>query len=182
MTTPSHRVPRGFTLIEMLSSITIIVILAGMVVAGTAFVKEKQRRSVAEVQIKLLANACEEFKLDNHFYPGIQENTRGDGKNMSNELFSDLYWDSDRDGSGPKSDADQKIYIAELDPEHNKQGWIDGNGQAARIIDPWGNEYRYRKGSNAINPDFDLWSSGKDGKTSPDNPKDKNNRDDVQNK
>jgi general secretion pathway protein G len=182
MTSPSHRIPRGFTLIEMLATITIIVILAGMVVAGTAFVKEKQRRSTAEVQIKLLANACEEFKLDNGYYPGIQENTRGDGKTMSNELFTDLYWDSDRDGSGPKSDSDQKIYIAELDPENNKQGWMDGKGQSAKILDPWNNEYRYRKGTNAINPDFDLWSAGKDGKTNPENPRDKSNRDDVQNK
>lgn len=181
MNAPSHRHHRGFTLIEMLATITIIVILAGMVVAGTGFVKEKQRRSTAEVQIKLLAAGCEEFKLDNGYYPGIQENTRGDGKNMSNELFTDLYWDSDRDGAGPKSDADQKIYIADLDPENNKQGWIDGKGQSARILDPWNNEYRYRKGTNAINPDFDLWSTGKDGKSNPENPKDKDNRDDVRN-
>jgi prepilin-type N-terminal cleavage/methylation domain-containing protein len=181
MTAPPTRIRRGFTLIEMLTVVTIIVILAGIMVAGTAFVKEKQRRSTAEIQIKLLANACEEFKADNLYYPGIQENTRGDGKNMSNELFTDLFWDSDRDGSGPKSDSDQKIYIDQLNPEYNKQGWIDGKGQAAKILDPWNNEYRYRKGGNAINPDFDLWSTGKDGKTNPENPKDKANRDDIRN-
>ena len=36
---------------------------------------------------------------------------------------------------------------------------------AQKILDPWGNEYLYRKGANAVNPDFDLWSKGKDGKT-----------------
>lgn len=171
----------GFTLIEMLTVITIIVILAGLVVGGFGFVKEKQKRSKAEIQVKLLANACEEFKADNGFYPGINDNTTGDGKNMSKELYSDLYWDSDRDGSGPKSDSDQRIYISELDPENNKQGWTDGRGQNVRILDPWNNEYRYRKGNNANNPDFDLWSAGPDGKTNPDNPKDKQNRDDVKN-
>ena len=181
MNSPSHRPRRGFTLIEMLATITIIVILAGLVVAGMDFVKEKQRRATAEMQIKLLANACEEFKLDHGFYPGISDSSPADGKNMSNELFRDLYWDSNRDGSGPLNDLTQKIYIAELDPDHNKQGWTDGKGQAARILDPWGNEYRYRKGSSAQSPDFDLWSVGKDGKSFPDNPKDKANRDDVRN-
>ena len=165
----------------MLATITIIVILASLVVAGMEYVQEKQKRSTAEMQIKLLANACEEFKLDFGFYPGRSDNSPSDGRNMSNELFSDLYWDSNRDGSGPLNDTSQKIYISELDPEHNKQGWIDGKGQAARILDPWKNEYRYRKGNNAQSPDFDLWSVGKDGKSNPDNPKDKVNRDDIRN-
>ena len=177
----SHRLRRGFTLIEMLATITIIVILAGLVVAGMDFVKIKQQRATAELQIKLLANACEEFKMDNGFYPGRSDDSPSDGRNMSNELFSDLYWDSNRDGKGPLADGTQRIYLAELDPDHNKQGWIDGKGQAARILDPWRNEYRYRKGSTAQSPDFDLWSPGKDGKTYPDNSKDKANRDDIRN-
>ncbi|MEI6605104.1 MAG: type II secretion system protein GspG [Verrucomicrobiota bacterium] len=181
MLTHSHRRRRGFTLIEMLATITIIVVLAGLVVAGMDYVKEKQKRSTAEMQIKLLANACEEFKLDFGFYPGRSDNSPSDGKNMSNELFSDLYWDSNRDGSGPLNDSTQRIYLSELDPDHNKQGWIDGKGQAAHILDPWRNEYRYRKGNNAQSPDFDLWSPGKDGKSNPDNPKDKYNRDDIRN-
>ena len=53
----TRRPRRGFTLIEMLATITIIMILAGMVVAGMDYVKEKQRRSTAEMQIKLLAHA-----------------------------------------------------------------------------------------------------------------------------
>jgi prepilin-type N-terminal cleavage/methylation domain-containing protein len=181
MNLPSPPLRRGFTLIEMLATITIIVILAGLVVAGMDFVKLKQKRATAEMQIKLLANACEEFKLDQGYYPGRSDNSTGDGKNMSNELFQDLYWDSNRDGAGPLSDSSQRIYLSDLDPENNKQGWTEGKGQAARILDPWGNEYRYRKGSGAQSPDFDLWSPGKDGKTNPENLKDKANRDDVRN-
>ena len=166
----------------MLVTITIIVILAGLLVTGMKYVKETKNRATAKMQIQLLANACEAFHLDFGFYPGRADNTPSDGKNMSNELFSDLYWDSNRDGSGPLNDTVQKIYLADLDPDHNKQGWIDGKGQAARILDPWRNEYRYRKGNNAQSPDFDLWSIGKDGKTNPDNPKDKVNRDDIWNR
>ena len=181
MKLPSRRHRRGFTLIEMLVTITIIVILAGLIVAGMDFVKIKRQRATAEIQIKMLANACEEFHLDHGFYPGRSDNSPADGKNMTNEIFQDLYWDSNRDGSGPLTDTTQRIYLSDLDPDHNKQGWIEGKGQAARIVDPWGNEYRYRKGNNAQSPDFDLWSVGKDGKSYPDNPKDKANRDDIRN-
>ena len=179
MNSPSHRIRNGFTLIEMLGTIAIIFILAGMVIAGTSFAKEKMRRSKAELQVKLLGHACEDYKMDHGTYPGKDENTKGDGRNMTIELFNDLYWDSNRDGSGPRTDTDQKIYISELDPDNNKQGWIDGKGQNIRLLDPWGNEYRYLKGTRAQNPGFDLWSAGKDGKTNPDNPKDKVNRDDI---
>ncbi len=177
----SPRDRRGFTLIEMLATITIIVILVGMVMAGTRFIKIKRDLSKAELQLRLLAKACEDFKMDQGAYPGKDDNTNADGKNMSNELFRDLFWDSNRNGSGPKADTEQRIYLTELDPENNRQGWIEGTGQAAHIIDPWGNEYRYRKGTNAQNPDFDLWSPGKDGKSNPDNPRDKTNHDDVRN-
>ncbi|KAB2641168.1 MAG: prepilin-type N-terminal cleavage/methylation domain-containing protein [Verrucomicrobia bacterium] len=181
MNPSSSRRCSGFTLVEMLVTITIIVILAGLVVAGMDYAKESTKRNTAKVQIGLLAQACDDFKLDFGFYPGRAENSPSDGKNMSNELFSDLYWDSNRDGSGPLNDTVQKIYISDLDPEHNRQGWIDGRGQAARILDPWRNEYRYRKGSGAQSPDFDLWSPGKDGKSVPDDPKNKFNRDDIHN-
>ena len=70
------------------------------------------------------------------------------------------------------------IYIADLDPTTTKQGWVDSVTGAnpspppsTTVKDPWGTEYRYRSAqqqtgttTNALtqNPDFDLWSSGRD--------------------
>ena len=85
----------------------------------------------------------------------------------------------------PKS---TNIYLADLDPTSTKQGWVDsvtGNNPvppvSTAIKDPWGKEYGYRTalglpaGTPAvspvnpatINPDFDLWSYGKDGNSKP---------------
>jgi hypothetical protein len=93
-------------------------------------------------------------------------------------LYLALYWDGASDTTRTR-----KIYLPELDPASNRQGWLDGNGQNATIRDPWGSEYRYRTGTSAVNPDFDLWSVGKDGRTStsaatPDN---RDTRDDIRN-
>lgn len=163
----------GFTLIELMSVIIIIVILAGMVMGGLGYVNEKQARSKAQVQIALLSKALEEYKLDTGMYPptgniqGVQTATKGSG--TSAILFKALYFD----GAGDKS---KKLYVPELDPVTSKQLWTIGNGSATTpITDPWGNQYCYRSAKNAQgntnpgtqNPDFDLWSMGKDGRSDP---------------
>lgn len=198
MKTTSRHGRAAFTLIELMAVITIIVILAGIVVGGMGYVNEKQAREKAKVQIALLSKALEEYKLDNGIYPPTDNKTgtfTTKGTITSSILFDYLYWDSDRDGSGPPQDTDQKIYVPELDPANNKQGWTTGTaGKGTTITDPWGNQYCYRSAigkpnaqgvaspnNNTQNPDFDLWSAGKDGKTVPDSNTDASNKDDIRN-
>jgi prepilin-type N-terminal cleavage/methylation domain-containing protein len=192
MKTNSRTGRAAFTLIELMAVITIIVILAGLVVAGMGFVTERQAKEKAKVQIGRLAQALEEYKLDNGSYPATPNSAKGE--NASSILFKALFWDSDNDGSGGTADADQKIYMPDLDPgtakSPNKQGWTSGTASSSsKITDPWGSEYRYRSAKDATgadnvdtqNPDFDLWSSGKDLNTNPSSISDKTNRDDIKN-
>lgn len=172
MKRPSLPAARGFTLIEMLAVITIIVILAGMTLAGLQFVKDKQAREKCKVQVQLLCKSIEDYKLDNGAYPTATN---------SNELYKALFWDTNNDGKGADTDTTQKIYCAELDPQQKKQGWIQGSGANATIVDPWFNEFIYRTGAASWNPDFDLWSKGKDGKTSLTNKAAAENKDDIGN-
>lgn len=96
-----------------------------------------------------------------------------------------------------------RIYLTDLDPTSSKQGWMDSAfinnttpplpkkdaPKATTVVDPWGKEYGYRTAVDAAgasnkdtqNPDFDLWSWGKDGKTKPATPSDAANRDDIKN-
>ena len=151
----SRNTARGFTLIEVLIVMAIIAVLAALSIGGFQYVRDKQKFSSAELQIGLLSKALEEYKLDNGEYPDVTS---------TNELFQALYWDTDDDGTGADTDDDQKIYVAELNPGNNSQKWISGTGSTATIIDPWGQEYIYRIGSDASarNPDFDLLSTGPD--------------------
>ncbi len=171
----------GFTLIELMAVITIIVILAGLVVGGMGFVNERQAKEKTKVQLALITKALEEYKLDFGTYPPTTNVTKG--ANTSHILFKALYYD----GLG---DDTKKIYLPQLDPTSGKQGWTTGAVTAStKITDPWGNDYRYitavnasgNANSNAQNPDFDLWSVGKDGNTDPATPSDKTNRDDIKN-
>lgn len=162
------RFRNGFTLIEMMVTMVIIIVLAGLVLGSMGFVQDRQNRELAKTQIALLSNAIEDYKLDNGAYPGMQDDTPADGL-VTQDLYQALFLDGLQNQS--------TIYLKQLDPRGNKQGWVTWNGgdsdndsavlSAGNLVitDPWGNPYRYRKGANAQNPDFDLWSSGKDGQT-----------------
>lgn len=176
---------RGFTLIEMMTVIVIIIILAGITVAGMSFVNDKQATALAKVQIGLLSAAIEQYKADNGNYPGELENSPLDG-DISEELYNALFhegWDSKTNGDGSIP-----IYLKELDPRSGKQTLVQKTSTNIpplnlEIIDPWGRPYLYRKGTLAFNPDYDLWSRGKDGETELANPEKTvgTNRDDIRN-
>ena len=169
----------GFTLIELMAVITIIIILAGLVVGGMGFVTERQAKEKARVQLALLSKGIEEYKLDMGSYPGTTSAFGGGvataaGGDFSKILYTALFYEG-YDYSKKNSPSDwpnkaTKVYVPELDPRGNKQGWVTattGDTVTANvpIMDPWGKNYFYRTGANAQNPDFDLWSAGKDGLT-----------------
>ena len=178
----------GFTLIEMLVTITIIVILAGLSLGGFKFVTTKQANSQAAIQIKLLEKAIEEYKLDNGVYPGASANYGGAAAtgavgDFSQVLYTALFYEgyefsvtpNRADLNGTKA---TKIYLADLDPVNNKHGWLAPSTSSTpspnlKIMDPWGNNYIYRTGTVAKNPDFDLLSNGQDGATDNNGPKSK---------
>jgi general secretion pathway protein G len=188
---PPHGID-GFTLVELIVSITIIVILAGIVVAGMGFVDQKRAQEKAKVQVKLLEKGIEEYRFDNGVYPTVPNanpTSLALARVNNNAIFQRLYLDG-------VSNQNIRIYLAELDPAATGQGWITGSGVTTTYItDPWGREYRFRPGSladgtlnpAAMGPGFDVWSMGKDGVTQPgteSEPYDKSasqNKDDVPN-
>ena len=191
MTHPRRSGTAAFTLIEVLAVIAIIIILAGIVIGGMEYAKQRQASEKARVQIALLSKAIEEYKMDMGVYPGTDENTAIAG-DVSEQLYQALFKDGYdyTDSSEPPNPWTKatKIYLTQLDPRNNKQGWLPKTtastpGTSIKIRDPWGNGYLYRKGSNAQNPDFDLWSMGKDGKTNTTNAAttEADNRDDIRN-
>lgn len=140
------RITQGFTLIELLIAIAIVMVLAGLSFGGFQHVQRKQKDDKARVQISLLENAIEDYFADKGVYP--------DSATGSSGLYDDLY-------GTPNNTLGQKVYLGELDPNSNRQGWTKTTSPG--IFDPFGNEYIYRTGAQARNPDFDLLSLGNDG-------------------
>lgn len=149
----------------------IIMVLAGLTIGGLQYFRKKANIKKAQLQVQLISKALEEYKLDNGEYPKADSN---DGKGQSNKLYEALYLKGFNDNG--------KIYLGELDPNNRSQGaWVKGSAGSATIVDPFGEEYRYRSGSSTQrNPDFDLWSAGPDKLTDGGSPtSSKDNGDDV---
>ncbi len=167
----------GFSLMELIVVVAIIVILAGLTLGAMSVVNRKKADKTANVQLKLIENAIENYNSDNRSYP---PNPDPMGERGDEVLYKYLYYDGfeTRDTGGV-------VYMPEFDPDNNAksgQQWMQGLGAQARVVDPWGQFWRYRSADStgAQNPDFDLWSMGADGKTNAD-PKHKDCADDIKN-
>lgn len=60
---------KGFTLVELLTVMAVIAILAGLVLSTAGYVQKKAASSRAESEIQALSAACEGYKTDNGIYP-----------------------------------------------------------------------------------------------------------------
>lgn len=189
----------AFTLIELMAVITIVFLLAVMVVGAMAFVREKQAESKAKVQLALISKALEDYKMDMGQYPPTQDSADGSGQSgiLYTALFREGFDTKPTDVAATPTSTPPKatrIYLPQLDPTTSKQGWVTLAAgpvteppDTAEVKDPWGHPYRYRSAKapdgslnpSTQNPEFDLWSMGKDGLTNPTTPADKTNRDDI---
>ena len=153
----------AFTIIELLAVITIIVILAGLILATAGYVEKKGARSRAESEIAALSAAMESYKADNGIYPTDPNKTENVDpaaspvpSAASQYLYEQLSGDTNNDRK-----ADTKSYFA-FKP--NQLSPTDQTQNVTAIRDPFGNPYGYSTAKAAgkafgYNPTFDLWST-----------------------
>lgn len=154
---PSRARSGAFTLIELLTVIAIIAILASLILATSGFVQEKAGRSRAQAEIASIESALELYKIDNGDYPEANG-----GTDSTKELLQALH---PRDG---------KIYLEQMRAFEYKSPSDSAYYSSNRLIDPFGQPYRYfyeagestnkatgEQHNGPVAPD--IWSYGKDG-------------------
>jgi type II secretion system protein G len=157
----------GFTILELLVVITIIIVLAGLILATTGYVQKKGARSRAEAEIAAMSAALESYKADNGIYPTDTQTTEklspatttpANYESASSYLYISLTGDTDANPATP-APANAKNYL--------------GSGLRPNMLsktiptffrDPFGNSYGYSTmqaatSSGGYNPTFDLWST-----------------------
>lgn len=141
----------GFTLIEILTVVAIMAVLMGLVLGIAGFVSKKGDVSRARAELALIKNALEEYRIEYGRYP-----TNTVAANSS-YLVANLW-------VKPQAQGKKPLLVI--------KGWQDPN-TAYRVLDPWGNDYRYYYDANpdpsevyASNNNskfgYDLWSLGPD--------------------
>ncbi|MFN2476580.1 MAG: prepilin-type N-terminal cleavage/methylation domain-containing protein [Chthoniobacterales bacterium] len=159
----------AFTLIELLIVMSIIIVLAGLILATSGYMQKKGYRSRAEAEIAAMSAALESYKADNGIYPtdSVTNALNPTGTDTSTYrtasvvLYRALSGDDD---NGTDRVSESKTYFSfkpnQLGPVVPPQAKVD------YIRDPFGNSYGYStmKASNpaasaGYNPTFDLWST-----------------------
>ncbi len=160
----ARRQQSGFSLIELLVVVAIIVILAGIVIGALTKVNKNKDAAQTKVTLKNIRLKLEEYASDNNgIYPVGEDSS-------SAAVFRALSGDPTGRGGPPTYD----VYWSELN--NNKNPALLGTVQGKKVIlDGFGNTIRYRAALDANgelvqdvknDADFDLWSTGPDGEPS----------------
>ncbi len=122
----------GFTLVELLATVTVIVVLAGLTLGTLGYVNRKGAEGRATAEVAALAAAIDSFKLDHGQYPPPA--------NVYQEL------------TGQGTINPTKVYF---EPKSNMVTDL----QKGPFLDPWGAPYNYRTNDLRNVGFFDLWST-----------------------
>ena len=110
----------GFTVIELLAVMTIILVIAGISVAGFQSWRTHSKIKKAKAVISQIEMALEMYKADNGWYPGEEDLNNPNDPKLIDYLSGYVRFDPEDMGSG-------------IPPERDPNGDI--------LLDPWGNEY-----------------------------------------
>lgn len=169
--TPRKKRAASFTLVELLTVMAIILILASLMLFAGSGLMTKALRSRASTEIKSMSTGLEGYKTDNGVFPlsdGVLVTTAYatyDGTTANYQTNSTLlYVALSGQAYATASPTGVKSYVA-FKP--NQVG--NPTGPFSYVKDPWGNSYGYSTGDTAspqATPPysgsgfFDLWSTG----------------------
>ena len=142
--TPIRHAARGFTLIEVLIVLAIVLILAGLVSVSLFNRRDQADVQVTQVNLNTLKSALDQFRLDFRRYPTEEEGL-------------EVLWS--RETLDP--DADTAMWSSYLSEPMRADAWGNPFGYSTEtddfVMDPMGDE------DAASGPTYSLWSNGPDG-------------------
>lgn len=124
----------GFTLIEVMIAIAIVIILIGIVGFNVIGQLERGEEGAGKIQMENIETALDAFRMDFRRYPTEDEGI-------------EVLWNRE------SLDVDDEAML------DNWAGYLDD----PIPTDPWGNEWQYTDDTQSETNDYELWSYGPDG-------------------
>ena len=152
---------KGFTLIELMIVITIILLLLSLMSVFIARIVEDSRYRHTRGLIAALDLACVTYRLENGEYP---PDNMGDSRtlhyNLGRERFAPTRYRSTGGGANRRKPPIMEFSLEQL--RYDGDGPIDADTQAYPIQDAWQNPLLYKYPGQWNVKGCDIWSNGKD--------------------
>jgi type II secretory pathway pseudopilin PulG len=160
----------GFSMVELMTVIGIMILLAGILLASLPGIQTRVTRNKVETFLAELGAGLSKYQIDHGIYP--QNPPAGDrdasGVDGAEVLYKHLSGDWDLDGA-VDVETDEKVYVQKLSYDQNtsaKEPRSTSAGGKYFVVDSYGNPIRYLAqppnidpGDRlTINPTYDLWS------------------------
>jgi type II secretory pathway pseudopilin PulG len=121
---------RAFTILELVTVISIIIVLAGLILATSGYVQKKGARSRTEAEIAAISAALESYKADNGIYP------RGNA-NLGTAAPSDTDRVDARVATDPSTYKSASLFLyGELSGDRNHNGVPDSGSKTYMSLKP----------------------------------------------
>ena len=154
------RSSRGFTLVEMLVVIAVIVILVAFLAVWIVGTAERGMYVKAHAIVKMLDQGCRTYKKDFGVYP---PNDKGDSRCLHFYLGRERWIETHKPDQGPAIRVKRPpILEFPADMLAQETGVPDPN-KPSPVVDPWRNPIRYLNPGRYNKTFVDLWSAGKNG-------------------
>jgi prepilin-type N-terminal cleavage/methylation domain-containing protein len=177
---PASRRNGGFSMIELMVVVGIMVILAGLLIAALPGIQSRINRNKVETFIAELESGLSKYQIDNGTYP---LNEPGGDREIAGikgaaVLYKHLSGDWDLNGEVDFT-QNEKVYVPKIDyfsQREARERRSDSIGGQYMLIDSYSNPIRYLaqvpnlapgEKRETYNPTYDIWSITD---ANPDNP------------
>lgn len=146
---------------------TIILVLAGLILATSGYVQNKAARSRAEAEIAALSAALENYRADNGIYPRDARTDALKSRNPEPSAYAPaslhLYDQLSGATDGSRTPTGKSYFAF----KPNQLSPADQTQNVTFIRDPFGISYGYSTAgqvdsAHGYNPTFDMWSTAGD--------------------
>jgi prepilin-type N-terminal cleavage/methylation domain-containing protein len=161
MNFPRHFRARAFTLIELMVTISLIALLAGLALVAMRYANIASRREKARTHLKVIESALSRYTTDSGTLPRPKEGGEGQSVTVGGTtypgggavaLYQALSGDGDNLIEGGEtgslgqmgSTADAKVYWPDVDPRSNPQRIVQQLSGQYMLVDPWGVPWQFR--------------------------------------
>jgi prepilin-type N-terminal cleavage/methylation domain-containing protein len=146
---------RGFTLMEMIVVIGIIMLLAGALFAYTGPLRERTRRAATKKLVESVYNATEQYRLDFRAYPPDSFGAYNGIESLTYFLTTAFRRNPNLVNGEVSASINAGPYL-QLQPSELAD--LSNGAKRMSIVDPWRSPLKYRLDSSTQN---DVWDTSK---------------------